>query len=92
MRGMPKGDDPHPGDSGYYTPWGNLVFYYGDVSYFDGIARICRFHSPSNVLRQQDENFTAKIELANCPPWTRSRHLREQHDTPRRADACWYRW
>ncbi len=39
----PAGDDPFPRDIGYYAPWGNLVFYDGDVGYFSGIVRIGQF-------------------------------------------------
>src|SRR5438270_7770584 len=41
--GVPAGDDPFPRDIGYYAPWRNLVFYYGDAGYFNGIVRIGQF-------------------------------------------------
>lgn len=41
--GLQPGDDPLPGEIGYYAPWGNLVFYYRDVGYFNGIVRIGQF-------------------------------------------------
>jgi len=31
LEGAPEGDDPVVGDIGYWSPDGNLVFYYGDV-------------------------------------------------------------
>ena len=64
MDGMPKGDDPQPTDIGWYAPWGNVVFYYGDVGYWDGIARIGTFDSPMDLVERQTDDFTARIELA----------------------------
>jgi hypothetical protein len=61
--GAPPGDDPSPGDIGYYAPWGNLVFYYGNVGYFNGIVRIGRFEGNLDAIRMQTEDFTARIEL-----------------------------
>ena len=62
--GVPAGADPDIGDIGYYAPSGNLVFYYGDVGYWDGIARIGTFDSDISFLANQTEDFTATIELA----------------------------
>lgn len=63
--GAPAGDDPLPGDIGYYAPWGNLVFYYGDVGYFNGIVRIGQFDSSVDAIAGQTGDFTATIELAD---------------------------
>jgi hypothetical protein len=63
--GAPAGDDPLPGDIGYYAPWGNLVFYYGDVGYFSGIVRIGLFDGNMDAISSQAGDFTARIELAN---------------------------
>ncbi len=65
MDGVPRGDDPQPRDIGYYAPWGNLVFYYGDVGYWDGIVRIGRFDGNMDVIQGQTGDFTATIELAH---------------------------
>ncbi len=62
---MPAGDDPLPTDIGYYAPWGNLVFYYGDVGYFSGIVRIGHFDSSVDVIANQTGDFTVRAELAN---------------------------
>ncbi|KZX21169.1 cyclophilin-like fold protein [Rathayibacter tanaceti] len=43
MAGMPSGDDPEVGDIGLWAPSGDLVLYYGDVGYWDGIARLGTF-------------------------------------------------
>ena len=65
MDGMPDGDDPIPGDIGWYAPWGNVVFYYGDVGYWNGIARIGTFDSPTDLIASQTDDFTATIERAD---------------------------
>ena len=43
MDGVPAGDDPDINDIGYYAPSRSLVFYYGDVGYWNGIVLIGRF-------------------------------------------------
>jgi hypothetical protein len=43
--GVPEGDDPDIADVGYYAPSQDLVLYYGDVGYWNGIVRIGRFDS-----------------------------------------------
>jgi len=65
MDGMPKGDDPQVGDLGYYAPWGNVVLYYGDVGYWDGIARIGRIDGDLSVISSQTRDFTAMLERAD---------------------------
>lgn len=62
MDGVPEGDDPEPQDIGYYAPTGDLVFYYDDVGYFDGIARLGIFDSDMEPIRRQTSSFTATIE------------------------------
>jgi len=64
MDGVPAGDDPFPRDIGYYNPSGDLVFYYGDVGYFNGIVRIGQFDGTMDALTSQTDDFTARIELA----------------------------
>ena len=63
MEGMPPGDDPQPRDIGWYDPWGDVVFYYGDVGYFNGIARIGRFTDTMAAITDQTGDFQATIEL-----------------------------
>lgn len=65
MDGVPAGDDPFPRDIGYYAPSGDLVFYYGDVGYFNGIVRIGQFDGNMDAITNQTGDFTARIELAN---------------------------
>ena len=62
MEGVPDGDDPDVSDIGYYQPSGDLVFYYGDVGYWNGIVRIGRFDNTMELIEQQDHDFRATIE------------------------------
>jgi hypothetical protein len=62
--GVPKGADPVPGDIGYWVPDGDLVLYYGDVPYWDGIVRIGSFEGDRDALRQQPDGFRVTIERA----------------------------
>lgn len=62
MDGVPEGDDPEPQDIGYFAPTGDLVFYYDDVGYFDGIVRLGAFDSDIEPLRRHTSSFTATIE------------------------------
>jgi hypothetical protein len=63
MDGVPAGDDPQINDLGYYAPSGDLVFYYGDVGYFDGIVRIGRFSGQDmDVIERQPDGREIMIE------------------------------
>jgi hypothetical protein len=62
MEGVPAGADPDVGDIGYYAPSGDLVFYYGDVGYWNGIVRIGRFDTTMELIEQQPDNFQVTIE------------------------------
>jgi hypothetical protein len=62
VKGVPKGDDPDIRDIGYYQPSGDLVFYYGDVGYWNGIVRIGRFDNTMELIEQQDHDFRVTIE------------------------------
>jgi hypothetical protein len=64
MDGVPAGADPDIRDIGYYAPSGDLVFYYGDVGYFNGIVRIGRFDTSMDQIERQGDTFQAKIERA----------------------------
>jgi hypothetical protein len=44
LDGQPGGADPDLGDVGYYSPGHDLVLYYGDQSYYDGIVILGRLH------------------------------------------------
>jgi hypothetical protein len=61
--GAPEGDDPDIADIGYWAPDGNLVFYYGDVGYWNGIVRIGRFDTADlEFIRGQPDGFQVTIE------------------------------
>jgi hypothetical protein len=62
--GVPEGDDPDITDIGYYAPDNNIVLYYGDVGYWNGIVRIGRFNSDDlEFVRNQPDGFEVRIEL-----------------------------
>jgi hypothetical protein len=42
LSGQPSGADPDVGDVGYYAPGNDLVLYYGDQSYYEGIVVLGR--------------------------------------------------
>ncbi len=63
MDGVPAGADPEINDIGYYRPTNGLVFYYGDVGYFNGIVRIGSLSAADmELIRSQTGNFTITIE------------------------------
>ena len=63
--GVPAGDDPEINDLGYYAPSGDLVFYYGDVAYFNGIVRIGRFGGQDmDVIERHPDGQEITIERA----------------------------
>lgn len=62
--GVPRGSDPEVNEIGYYAPGRDLVFYYGDVGYFDGIIRIGRFDTDIDVIRDQSDGFSVTVERA----------------------------
>jgi hypothetical protein len=61
--GQPDGADPDVGDVGYYAPGNDLVFYYGDQSYYPGIVIIGRLDGDA-ASRIADINgaITATVE------------------------------
>ncbi len=65
MEGVPTGDDPEINDLGYYSPSGDLVFYYRDVGYFDGIVRIGRVSGQGmDLIKRQPDGREIRIERA----------------------------
>ena len=65
MEGVPAGDDPEINDIGYYAPSNDLVFYYGEVGYFDGIVRIGRVAGQDmELLEQQRDGSQVRVERA----------------------------
>ena len=65
LDGAPAGADPDVDDIGYYAPSGDLVLYYGDVAYFDGIVRLGRFgHGDLTAIAGQPDGFEVTLERA----------------------------
>ena len=64
LDGAPKGDDPVVGDIGYWAPDGDLVFYYGDVGFWNGIVRIGEFDGEMDAIERQSDAFSVTIERA----------------------------
>jgi hypothetical protein len=51
--GQPAGADPDIGDIGYFAPWNDLVLYYGEQSYHDGIVILGRLEGAERLARMQ---------------------------------------
>ncbi len=61
--GQPDGADPDIGDVGYYAPGNDLVFYYGDQSYYSGIVIIGRLDGEAaSRIADMDGTITATVE------------------------------
>ena len=63
LDGQPDGADPDVGDVGYYAPGNDLVFYYGDQSYYPGIVIIGRLDGDaSSRIADMNGGITATVE------------------------------
>jgi hypothetical protein len=62
--GLASGADPSVGDLGYYAPGTDLVLYYGDQSYFDGIVRLGTLHGDLSALERMDGDLTVRLDRA----------------------------
>jgi len=62
--GVPSGADPDVGDLGYYAPYGDLVLYYGDQDYYEGIVRLGRIHGDLDAIGSLEDGFTVHIARA----------------------------
>jgi hypothetical protein len=63
MEGVPAGDDPEINDIGYYAPSGDLVLYYGDVDYWNGIVRIGQLRAEDmSIIERQPDGFELTID------------------------------
>ena len=62
LDGQPDGADPDAGDLGYYAPGNDLVLYYGDQSYYQGIVILGRLDdAAASRLAGMAGNITATI-------------------------------
>jgi hypothetical protein len=57
----PDGADPEVGDNGYYAPGHDLVLYYGDQSYFDGIVILGRLDGDLSALADLDGDIDVQV-------------------------------
>jgi hypothetical protein len=63
LDGQPDGADPDVGDVGYYAPGNDLVFYYGDQSYYPGIVIIGRLDGEAaSRIADIEGAITATVE------------------------------
>ena len=63
LDGQPTGADPDVGDVGYYAPGNNLVLYYGDQSYYDGIVVLGRLHDDAaERIAAMDGSVTVQVQ------------------------------
>jgi hypothetical protein len=64
LEGQPAGADPDVGDLGYYAPGSDLVFYYGDQSYYDGIVILGSLDSEATSrLSELPGDITATVTV-----------------------------
>jgi hypothetical protein len=62
--GQPDGADPDAGEVGYYAPGNDLVFYYGEQSYYPGIVIIGRLDGDAaGRIADMDGAVTATVEV-----------------------------
>lgn len=61
--GAPDGYDPVVSDVACYGPWGNLVIYYDDAPYANGIIPMGHMESGLDALSEHDADFEATIEI-----------------------------
>ncbi len=65
MDGVPAGADPEILDIGYYAPSNDLVLYYGDVGFWNGIVRIGAYDADTEQIQGLADGTTVTIERAN---------------------------
>ena len=66
LDGQPAGADPDVGDVGYYAPGNDLVLYYGDMSYNNGIVILGRLDGDAAQRIADIEGFiTATVTALN---------------------------
>jgi hypothetical protein len=62
--GVPRGADPEVDEIGYYAPGQDLVLYYGDVGYFNGIIRIGRFQDSIESIGDRPDGLAVTLQGA----------------------------
>jgi hypothetical protein len=62
LDGQPAGADPNVGDVGYYAPGNDLVLYYGDMSYYNGIVVLGRLDGDAaERIAHMEGSITAAV-------------------------------
>lgn len=56
---------PHKGDLTYYSPWGNLAFFYRDFRHSKGLVPLGKIESGAEELKEIDKSISVKIERIN---------------------------
>ena len=64
-QGAPVGSDPSIGDLALFAPWGDIVLYYGDAGYYDGIVKMGHVESGIERLANINKDFMVKVERIN---------------------------
>lgn len=60
--GAPSGADPEMDDLALYAPLGNLVIFYGDSRYANGVIILGHIESGIEKFAEMDQDFTITIE------------------------------
>ena len=61
----PDSCTPHKGDLTYYSPWGNLAFFYRDFRHSKGLVPLGKIESGAEELQEIDKSVSVKIEKIN---------------------------
>lgn len=64
VSGVPRADEPRPGEIGYYAPGSSLVLYYDSPGRWPGLVRIGRFDHPLDRLRALPDGTRIRIDTA----------------------------
>lgn len=61
-KGAPSGADPKLGDLALYAPWGDLVVYYGESKYANGLIILGHIESGVEKFSEMGQKSTVTIE------------------------------
>ena len=62
--GVPRADEPRPGEIGYYAPGSSLVLYYASPGRWPGLVRVGRFDHSLDALRGLPDGTRIAIAAA----------------------------
>lgn len=63
IAGEPAGMDPDVGDLTYYSPWGNLAFFYRDFGYAAGLVSLGTVDGDASVLASVQNGATVEVTV-----------------------------